>query len=145
MQVTNNDHALWELISLLRDTILKIRTNDLRAYNITPRQFFVLSTIYEFGYDATFKKISKHVFREPNSISEQITRMGNKGLLKKIKNANEATLTRFELTEKGLEVMRFAGEEESLHKILSVLSSEEHQQLTSLVEKLLAKARELYL
>ena len=142
--IKNRDHTTWVKLSLIRDTIVKIRKYELVPYNVTPRQAVVLNTIYDCGDKATFKNISKRVFREVHSVSEQMTRMEKKGLVKRIKNSNETALTRFELSDKGREAIKFARLEESLHNIMSVLSKKEHLQLTSFLDRLLAKAEQLY-
>ena len=142
--IKNRDHTTWVKLSLIRDTIVKIRKYELVPYNVTPRQAVVLNTIYDCGDKATFKNISKRVFREVHSVSEQMTRMEKKGLVKRIKNSNETALTRFELSDKGREAIKFARLEESLHNIMSVLSEKEHLQLTSFLDRLLTKAQELH-
>jgi len=103
----------------------------------------ILYTIKELGPRANLKEISRAVFRELNSISEQITRLENKGLVEKVPNERDVnapmTIT---LTENGIEAYDFLRRWDSIRDLMSVLNPEDRVGLRSYLGKLMAKSQE---
>lgn len=141
---TDPDSSLWVLLGMARHEMLKVRQKELSSYHITPRQANVLIIIHDLGEDATLTEISKHAYREIPSISVQISRMVEKGLLKKKRDTNGTNLMKFEITKKGLEIYNYAARRQLVHEIFSVISKEERLHLNSGLEKILKKSQEIY-
>ena len=99
--------------------------------------------IHHLGEKATVREIARNLSRESNSISEQISRMEKKGLLKKIRDVPGTIITKSELTESGFKALDFARKRESLNDIMSVLSDDELKQFELCLHKILSKAREM--
>ena len=68
--------------------------------------------------------------------------MERKGLVRKVKDLRRKNLVRVVLTEKGHKAYKRAIKRELVHRVLSVLSEEEHQQLRACLQKLRDKAFE---
>ena len=77
---------LWVLLSRTRDAVFKARQKELNQWNISIVQAAVLSALYDVDEKATPAKISRWIFREPQSVSEVLGRMESRGLLRKIKD-----------------------------------------------------------
>jgi DNA-binding MarR family transcriptional regulator len=136
----NEDYDLWILLTKARHAIFRARKKELAKYNITPTQALVLTNIFSLGEKATTIKISRQVFREFHTVFAQLNTMENAGLTRKIGGFPRKNRFRFVLTEKGLEAYNQSAKQESIHKIMSVLSKEEFLQLQVCLEKLLDAA-----
>jgi DNA-binding MarR family transcriptional regulator len=95
------------------------------------------------GDKATPAEISRGLFREPHSISEILGRMEKQGLLRRTKDTGRRNLVKAELTDKGREAYTRSAKRESIHKIMSVLSREEHQQLELYLRRIRDRALQL--
>lgn len=139
----DGNYKLWVLLAQTREAMLKSRQKELGRYNISPRQNAVLLFLQVAGDKATPAEISRGLFRESHTISEILSRMEKQGLLKRVKDLSRKNLVRVELTEQGREACNRSARRESIHKILSVLSSEERQQLELYLRRLRDKALQL--
>jgi DNA-binding MarR family transcriptional regulator len=139
----DGNYELWVLLAQTREAMLKSRQKELGQYNISPRQNAVLLFLQVAGDKATPAEISRGLFRESHTISEILSRMEKQGLLKRVKDLTRKNLVRVELTEQGRETCNRSTRRESIHKILSVLSSEERQQLELYLRRLRDKALQL--
>ena len=98
------DHNLWLLISQTRQAMHKLRKNELAPYNISPIEAGVLAIVNTMSKDkATPANISRLLLREPNAVSQLLSRMEKKGLVRKNSDLDKKNLVRIELTKKGLE------------------------------------------
>jgi len=136
----DEDFNLWVLLLQARDTIFNARQKELHPYNISASQAAVLFSIQSIGDKATPAEISRWVFREPHSICEMLSRMEEKGLVRKVKDLGRKNLVRIMLTKKGHEVYRKSTRREFICKIMSSLSEKERQQLRSCLQTLRNKA-----
>jgi DNA-binding MarR family transcriptional regulator len=138
----DTDLTLSHLIGLARQEIFRARKEELDPFDITPMEASVLSIIVKYGNNATIKLISRLTSRESHTISEQLTRMERKGLITKNKHSPTSILKRFKITNKGRIAIDFVNKTESiqLHRIISVLSKEERQQMILMLEKLVNNA-----
>ena len=132
----DDDLRLWRWLAETRHAMHKARTKELTKYKITTVQSTVLFVILALGYNATATKIASYLFREPNSISELLSRMEKEGLIRTTRDLRKRSMVRLELTEKGLEAHKRTTKFESVHRIMAVLSNEERKQLMSALEKL---------
>lgn len=131
----------WLLISRARESLFKARQKELAPYHITTRQAYVLYVLYHLGHKATLAELAHQLKRGVNTISMQMKRMEKDGLVKKIRETPKSTLLNFELTEKGLETFYISNKIISVKDVMSVLSEEERQQLISMLEKIISKAK----
>jgi len=136
-------YRIWVLLAQTREAMLKARQKELAPYNLSPRQCAVLFYLQAINGKATPAEISRGLFRESHTISEILSRMEKQGLLKRVKDLSRKNLVRVELTEQGREAYNRSARRESIHKILSVLSSEERQQLELYLRRLRDKALRL--
>ncbi len=138
----DQDYELWWLILHLRRAMHKIRARELFQYGITPEQAAVLSVVQAIGDEAKPVEIARYLLREPHTISGILSRMQEEGLLRKVKDLDRKNLVRVVLTEKGRKAYKQSTKRESIHRVMSCLSEEDHQQLRVPLEKLCRKALE---
>jgi len=112
------------------------RKEELRRFKISPRQSMVMYVILALGNEATPSAIARWLFRETHSVSEFLKRMEEDGLIIKIKDLKKRNMFRVVLTEKGLKAHGNTRKLETILRIMSCLSKEEHQQLKTTLEKL---------
>ncbi len=138
----DQDLASWVFMSRTRDAIFRNRVKDLKGHDFSARQASVLIVLEELNEKATPAEVSKWVFREPHTVSDFLKRMERNGLVKRMKDLARKNMIRVEITEKGYEAIRDAGRMESVHRIMTALSKEEHRQLRVILQKLWNKALE---
>ena len=140
--IMDSDFRLWIMLRQARDAIRKIRARELNQYGITAGQAAVLFVIKAIGEDVTPAQISQWRIQERHSISAILNRMEKDGLVTKAKDLPRKNQVRVSLTPKGEKACEQAVKRESIHKILSCLSEEEHEQLTSCLQRLRNEALE---
>lgn len=133
---TDQDYNLWVLLAQTRHAMIKARSKELDRYNITTRQSALLFTIQAIGDKATPAEIARWLFRETHTVSELLSRMERKGLVRKVKGLDRKNLVRVVLTEKGRKAYYQSIEGKVIRKIMSSLSREQRQQLTSCLHTL---------
>jgi len=131
---------LWVLLSRTYQMISRARSIELAKYGITREQDYILFIIYALGNIATPTEISKHTYRQQNSVTEILNRMTANGLVVKTKDLVRKGHVNVKLTEKGLEIYHKTLNRESINNIMSVLSEEYRQNLTSCLELLSDRA-----
>lgn len=132
------------LIGKTSQILFKARKKELDAYQVSPRQAHVLTCIYELGDKANLNELAERTERNLNTLSINVTKMEQAGLVKKIRDTPKSTKLRFELTEKGLNIYQEARKIKSAKKIMSALSEEERQQLIALLEKIIDRSENNY-
>ncbi|MFC1892499.1 MarR family winged helix-turn-helix transcriptional regulator [Chloroflexota bacterium] len=120
---------VWIVLVRTRDAICKARQKELDPQNIQLRQAAVLHAIDAIGEEATAAKISRYLGRESHSISELLSRMSKKGLVRKVRNLERKNWARIVLAENGREVYAQAEKRETVGNIMSCLNAEESKQL----------------
>jgi len=125
----NEDYISWCLLHQARDAIFAAWEKELRQYGISPSEACVLFIIHSLGDSSTLTEISHWRFRQPHSISNLVTRMEKRGLVKKFVYLDRKNVVRVAMTEKGEKAFSKAAKWQSLHEIFSVLSSEQRRQL----------------
>ena len=136
----NYNFLLWQLLHRSFHALIKIRGKELYQHGLTIRQSAVLRTILELGIQASPSKLSKRLFLELNTISEQLKRMEAVGLITKVKDSNNKNPVRIEVTEKGYELHLKTEEHKSVEDILSVLTEEERTEFWSILSKIRGQA-----
>ena len=138
----DRDFASWIILARTRDVVLRNRVKELYKYDLSTRQSTVLIVLEALGGEANPAEISRWVVREPHSISDFLKRMERDGLVKRVKDLDRKNMIRVVLTDKGREAVDNTRKMESIHKVMSSLSEEEHQQLRNILVKLWDKALE---
>jgi DNA-binding MarR family transcriptional regulator len=136
----DKDYNLWVLLHQARDAIYSAREKELDQYDISTRQACVLFVINAIGGKAKIAEISRWILREPHSVSGILNRMEKKGLVRKAEESGKKNRISFTITAKGKKAFSESLKRESIREIMSCLSEEEHQQLTSSMKKLRDKA-----
>ncbi len=137
--MTFNDY-LWQIMARTDHIMTKLRQKELRQFGINMNEAIVLFTVLRLKKLATPANISRQLFWEPHTVSEQLTGMGKKGLIRKIRDLERHNLIRIEVTEKGLEAYRKSAIRKSTREIMSVLTKEEQLQLWALLAKIRGRA-----
>ncbi len=139
----NIKSGLWHLLNHNRHLIYKARQRELDRYGILINDSVVLFQILKLGEDATTSEISRQLFRERHSVSEQLIRMEKRGLIKRLRDPAKKNSICAKITKKGYEVYCDASRHESTEYIMSALTKEEQLQFWFLLSKVRDKAIEL--
>lgn len=140
-ELSENGFELWQQIGRVNHAILLIRQQELRQLHIPVRQFHLLIAIRDLGPNATLSELSKRMERGQNVISEQTMRMETEGLIRRIKETPRSTLLKIEVTQKGLNLIRFGRESKIMSGVFSSISEKESKQLKSILNKILIQAQ----
>ena len=138
---TGTMRRLWYLIAETRQQMSNSLKRDFARYNMSPRQSYILRIAQELGDDATLKNLSERTYREPNSVSVQVSALEKKGFIKKIRDKSGTNLIKLEVTPKGSDFIEYANKFTTMRRILSVQSEEEAQQLMPNLLKLEQQAK----
>jgi DNA-binding MarR family transcriptional regulator len=136
----NNVLYTRQLLGTARRLLVKARRTELTPYNLSLRQAAFLSAISELGEKATLADLSRYHSRAVNTISSQMTEMEKDGYIKKVRVNPKSKQLRFELTEKGTSVHKYAKENKALKTILGAIPEEERQRLNASLLKIMAEA-----
>jgi DNA-binding MarR family transcriptional regulator len=137
---TNLDFLLWLLLHHSHSAVNKVSQKELVKYGITLPQLAVLREVLRSGEKATPAEIARQLFLESHSVSEQLRRMEEEGLIKKVRDLNRKNLVRIKVTEKGHRFLTRANDRKSIHYLMSVLSEEEKFELWLILAKLRGQA-----
>ncbi len=139
-------HAFWRLFGCTTHAINKARERELRKFGISGEIAALLATIAVLGKDSTPTAIAKILFLEPHSVSQNLTTMQRKGLIRKVKDLERRNLIRAELTAAGREAFIKSSHLVSTRKILMVLTEAERREMWSYFIKLRDRAiKELHI
>ena len=136
----DKDYTLWWLLFQAQDTLFKAREKELRQYGISPEEAAVLFIVRCLDNQAIPSEISRWLFRKPHTVSGILNRMEKKRLVSKTKDLPKKNQIRVSLTDKGEQACDQATKIESIRQIMSSLSEQERQQLSSHLETLRDRA-----
>jgi len=136
----DKDYALWVLLSQAKDMVFRARQKELRQYGISPEEAAVLFIVQTLGNKATPGEISRWLLRKLHTVSGILSRMQKKQLVRKLTDLDKKNVVKVSLTEKGEQAHYQATKIESIHHIMSSLSEEERQQLSSCLKALRDRA-----
>jgi len=134
------DDGLWQIMARTNHIVAKLRQKELRQYGITMNEAVVLLTVMRLKRLATPANISRQLFWEPHTVSEQLKSMETKGLIRRVRDLERHNLIRVEATENGLEAYRQSARWKPTRKAMSVLTKEEKLQLWALLAKIREQA-----
>lgn len=133
------DYLLYLLLRRTTTAVNKLRDKELEILGTNARKSGVLRAILRMGDDVSITRISKQLFLEDHTVSEQIKRMEEDGLIKKDKNPEKNTI-RITITDKGYEMYLKTKTQESIDDLMTSLTKKEKKQLWILLTKLREKA-----
>jgi len=119
--VLDETYRLWLLLSQTRSAVFKLRHKKEGKY-LHPNQAAALIAIWYMDGQMTPAVLSRHLFLEPNSVSELIIRMEKKGIVTKTKDRTRGNSVRIAVTEKGLQVCQRIMGQGLVHRIMSSLT-----------------------
>jgi len=135
--LSDSNFALRVLIGHVNHLINLARQRELREYHIPLRQYEILSMIHDLGSKATAAEVAKEVERKVNSVTRQAVLMEKDGLITRVQNSTSSKLLRLELTRRGIDMIKLARKSKSLDTTFSFLSTEERQQIESILNRML--------
>src|SRR5512137_1455251 len=137
----DNDQDLWLLLTHTRYAVFRAREKELQRYGVSPEQVGLLFVVQALGNKATPAAISRHIIRQPHTVSALVDRMARRGLVKKVKDLDRKNLVRVVMTEKGQKTYELSTKRGPIHRIMTTLSDEERKEFRTYLERLLLKAR----
>ena len=136
----NQYYDLWNLLSEVRDAIVRTREMEASQFGISAPQTQVLFFVQAIDGPVTPAQLSRLLFRQSQSVSGLLTRMEKQGLVKRVKDLDRRNQVRIVMTEKGRQAYNQSTQRKSIQRIMSSLSKEERRQLKSYLQTLKDKA-----
>ena len=137
----DKDQDLWLLLTHTRYAIFRAREKELQRYGVSPEQVGLMFVVQAMGNKATPAALSRHILRQPHTVSALVDRMARRGLVKKVKDLERKNLVRVVMTEKGQKTYDLSTKRGPIHRIMNTLTDEEKKQFKDYLEKLMVKAR----
>jgi DNA-binding MarR family transcriptional regulator len=137
----DEDQDLWFLLTHTRYAIFRAREKELQRYGVSPEQVSLLFVVQALGNKATPAALSRHILRQPHTVSALVDRMARRGLVKKVKDLDRKNLVRVVITEKGQKTYELSTKRGPIHRIMGSLDAKEKKEFRVYLERLLAKAR----
>ena len=135
-------YNLWRLFSKVRRAIWKASERELAEHDITPEQAGILYILRHVLKNPSQSDISRQILIEHHTISGSLRRMEAKGLVKRIVDGKRKSVIRVSLTAKGKHACDIAVARHSVNNVMDALTTEEKEQLASLLQKMLEKSLE---
>jgi len=132
----------WLLIADLTHKMVLVRDKELAQHGITPRQMHILRLIDALGEKAGISVIAKATERNLDTISRQAAGMERDGLIKRIRIKPKSRLLRFELTDKGRELLKVSRFSAGMNEVSSIITEKELKQVNAVLGKLLTKLKQ---
>ena len=132
--------VLWELLARTRHAIYSAREIELREYDISPEQAYILIRVRQLKNKATQAQIAHFTFRKPNTVSVTVKRMEKQGLLKRSRSEEHKNLMVLALTTKGEEIYQKTLKRDTINNIMSSISMEQRKQLRACLDTLFKTA-----
>jgi DNA-binding MarR family transcriptional regulator len=120
---------VWELLAKTQHAIYNARELQLKEYDITPDQAYIMMRIQQLDNKATQTQIAHFIFRKQNTVSVTVKRMEKQGWLKRKVDRNRKNCITLSLTKKGKDVYSKSLNRETIYNIMSSLSTEQLEQL----------------
>jgi len=107
-----------------------------KEFGLTYDQYHLLIYLMELDTPPTINEISNKSNRAQNTISEKISRLEGKGLVKRINDVCDRRITRVAITEDGLKLIKDIKKERSNRVIYAALSKMEEVEVDNLLSAL---------
>jgi DNA-binding MarR family transcriptional regulator len=138
------EYILWISLAQTHNIIAKARNSLIDRLQIPPTQGAALYFININNNGVTIENLANYLFLNRNSVSELVTRMENKGWVKRLREVGDNYRVKIVSTKKGEHACDKATKPELIYQIMSSLSSEQRQQLESILDTLREKALVTY-
>jgi DNA-binding MarR family transcriptional regulator len=138
--IDSEKHKLWILMTEVRRMIVQARNKLIDRQLIPPAQGAALYYIHIHPRGVTIKILSGLLSLSHNSVSELVSRMENKGWIKRVKDGKDARRAKITLTQQGEEACRHASQPAYICEIVSVLTPAQLKQFKAALELLKEKA-----
>jgi DNA-binding MarR family transcriptional regulator len=126
---SDTNYRIFALTMQVRDCLLKVRTAELANYGISAIEALALFVIDDLGDGATPAEIARKMFREHNTVTALLNRMGKKGLVTREKDRARRNLWRTSLTEQGKDICHKVMKLESIRSSLVELTDSDKRDL----------------
>ncbi len=133
-------YLLWQKFSQTRAAIFKAREKRIGQY-FHPNWGSALIFVWANNGKATPSMLARALFLEPHSVSELITRLEKRALVKRHKDKSKKRIVRISITDKGRKVCYQAMQTDFITGIMSSLSDEQYEQLDSTLDILYSVAK----
>ena len=137
----DEDQDLWMLLTHARYMVLRAREKELQRYGISPEQASLLFMVQALENKATPTALSRHLLRQPHTLSALVDRTAKRGLVRKVKDLDRKNLVRVEITEMGVKAYDQSTKRGPIHRIMAELTPEEKRKFRKYLEKIYAQAR----
>ncbi len=128
--------ALWQLLRQTTRIIAKIRDREVLSTGITADAAAVLFTVARQGDDASPASIARELSLEAHSVSEQLKRMQQDGLIRKVRDPRAKNRIQIVLTESGHRAYTTAPGPNSIRRMMSVMKADDRRTLWALLARL---------
>ena len=136
----SEQYRLWVLLTQIRKIFVKSRDKLIYPQVIPQAQGAALYYIHTRPEGVTVKEISSVLFLNHSSVSEVLLKMENKGWIKRTKDKKDARQSKITLTKEGQDACHLGGQPEHVCEIISILTTEQQEQLKSILEILTEEA-----
>lgn len=103
-----------------------------REYGLTYDQFHMLLYLKKSQNPPTINELASKSHRAQNTVSEKISRLEEKGLVRRVGDEKDRRITRVQITEKGLDLVKTIKKEKGNKIIYSALRSMEVEEVNNL-------------
>jgi DNA-binding MarR family transcriptional regulator len=142
--LNSQEYILWVSLAQTHNIIAKARNSLIDRLQIPPTQGAALYFININNNGVTIENLANYLFLNRNSVSELITRMENRGWVKRVREAGANYRVKIISTKKGSHACDKATNPELIYQIMSALSTEQRQQLELILETLRENALKTY-
>jgi len=138
----DENFKLWALLHNTSDALMAVRAKEIDKFGLTNIEHRVLLQIpiieNTTGNKVTASELSRSIFRKRSGISELLTRMEKRGLVRRMPQPGNKKSSIIEITEKGKELREkgFTKGMTFVNEAISSLSEEERYQLRIIAGKL---------
>ncbi len=135
----NPQYQLWLHLSGTKSIISKARQTKLGKYT-HHNQAAALNLIWSMDGKATPGFISRALFLQHHTVSELLTRLENKGLIRKHRDEQTRNVVRLNITGKGKAYCVEVTQGDLIKRVMGALTVPEQEQLRTLLSKLIDAA-----
>ncbi|MFD3447505.1 MarR family winged helix-turn-helix transcriptional regulator [Microbacteriaceae bacterium 4G12] len=124
-------------ISRVQRQLMDISNRSVQTYGLNPTEFAVLELVYHKGSQA-LQQIGEKILIASGSITYVVDKLEKKGLVIRQPSRRDRRVIYAELTAKGHQLMDeiFPSHKVLLHEALSMLNSEEKQEILTLLKRI---------
>lgn len=136
MELLSISEAISDYIRQIGKIIHKKGHEIAKEYGLTYDQYHLLIYLKKSENPPTINDIASRLERAQNTVSEKISRLEDKGLVRRIGDVNDRRITRVEITDKGLDLVKTIKRERSNKVIYSALKNMEEDEVKDLLKNL---------